>query len=329
MKKRKLSMIGMALVALLLVMAGCRSTDNGQSAAEGESLSATGTVVLKVNPEIAVEYDEEGLVTRLIGKNDEGEKIVDTYSDYIGKDSGLVLEELIALIDQAGYFIEEVEGEKRQIVLELETGSSLPQENFLEGLAANVQQAVSNIQTEAAVVKVEEPVLNEGEEAAQSKAQGSFKKENKTAKYIGMDRAKEIALNHAGAEASQADWKDAEFDLDNEVPHYELEFDGGPNEYEYTIHAVSGQIIEFEQDIKAEKKKETTKDQMPKEEAIHIALNHAGLTRSEVDFDGVELDNDEERKEWEIEFNHGQWEYDYKIDALNGRILDFEKEFED
>lgn len=366
MNKKKLSVIGMALIALLLFISGCSSNNATTgieeiTTAQGESLSSSGTIVLKINPEIAIEYNEEGLVTNIFGKNDDGQKIIDTYKDFIGKDSGLVLEELIALIDEAGYFVEEVEGESRQIILELESGSILPEDNFLEVLAMNIQNAVTNLSTDADVVKAENSDQKEDLEVEETKADKKAQKEN----YIGMGRAKEIALNHAGVQASQVRWDDAEFDIDNDVPHYELEFDVGQNEYEYDVHAVSGNVIKFEQDIERKQAPQKAKAPTPKlapqkpkapapapapkpapapapakkqpaiakelsrDEAINIALNHAGLTRSQVVFDDVELDYDDGRKKWEIEFDHGNWEYEYDIDASNGNILDFEKEYDD
>lgn len=374
MNRKKISILGMTLVALLLFISGCSSNNAGNPTTEleeittvqGESLSSTGTIVLKINPEIAIEYNEEGLVTEVFGKNDDGQKIVDTYKDFIGKDSGLVLEELIALIDEAGYFVEEVEGESRRIVLELETGSVLPEDNFLEVLTTNVQKAVSNLKTDADVVEAKAPVQNESPEVVEPelkveenkadkpveqpkaenkvekpKAQAPSKKEVHQTKYIGMARAKEIALSHAGKTGAQVHWDDAEFDIDDGVPHYELEFDVGENEYEYDIHAVSGKIIKFEQDIEQKQARQNTKAEVPaekqptvtkeisKDEAINIALNHAGLTRAQVVFDDVELEYEDGRKEWEIEFDHGNWEYEYEIDASNGNILDYEKEYDD
>ena len=374
MNRKKISRLGMTLVALLLFISGCSSNNAGNPTTEleeittvqGESLSSTGTIVLKINPEIAIEYNEEGLVTEVFGKNDDGQKIVDTYKDFIGKDSGLVLEELIALIDEAGYFVEEVEGESRRIVLELETGSVLPEDNFLEVLTTNVQKAVSNLKTDADVVEAKAPVQNESPEVVEPelkveenkadkpveqpkaenkvekpKAQAPSKKEVHQTKYIGMARAKKIALSHAGKTGAQVHWDDAEFDIDDGVPHYELEFDVGENEYEYDIHAVSGKIIKFEQDIEQKQARQNTKAEVPaekqptvtkeisKDEAINIALNHAGLTRAQVVFDDVELEYEDGRKEWEIEFDHGNWEYEYEIDASNGNILDYEKEYDD
>lgn len=355
MNKKKISIIGMALIALLLVISGCSSNNASSdlediSTTQGESLSSFGTIVLKINPEIAIEYDEQGLVTRVIGKNDDGQEIVDRYYDFIGKDSGLVLEELVALINEAGYFVEEVEGEARQIILELESGSVLPEDNFLEVLAMNIQNAIADLNTDADVVKAEDSEQKEDRKvekpevriketkadksADQAKAKETSKNEAPQVEYIGVEKGKSIALNHAGIEVSQVRWDDAEFDLDNGVPHYELEFKLGKNEYEYDIHAVTGNIIKFEHAIERKQAPQKPATQAPakelsKDEAINIALNHAGVSYSQVVFDDVELDTDDGHKKWEIEFEHGNWEYEYDIDASNGNILDFEKEYDD
>ena len=60
--------------------------------------------------------------------------------------------------------------------------------------------------------------------------------------------------------------------------------------------------------------------------ATEIALNHAGLKKSQVrDFD-CELDNENGVKVYEVDFDYGKYEYAYEIDALSGKILHHEKE---
>lgn len=49
---------------------------------QGTALADTGIITLSVNPEISIEYDEEGKVTALTGKNVDGEGIVSAYQDY-------------------------------------------------------------------------------------------------------------------------------------------------------------------------------------------------------------------------------------------------------
>src|SRR5699024_168535 len=310
MKKRIVSTLGLVFVMLSFVLAGCvgnRSEEGlARISAEEELLSDSGTLTLKVNPEIAVKYNKEGMVTDVVGNNADGEEIIDHYTDFIGKESGLALEELIALINEAGYFVEETEGQSKQFILELEAGSILPDEQFLENMTTNIQNAVANLNVKPDVV---------------------------TEAGISLEEAKKIALDDASVKAEDLHFEDQELDQDDGIELYELEFYIDGYEYEYDIHAVSGEILKAEHDIKQGKQtnneasNETTK--ISKDEAIDIALNHAGLTRSQVIFDDVELDNDHGRLIWEVEFVSENWEYEYDIDALTKNILDFEKEYDD
>src|SRR5690625_4706613 len=124
MKKKRISTLGFILVMFSFFLAGCVGSSSeeglGQLNAQEEALSDSGKLILKVNPEIALTYNEEGVVTDITGNNEDGQKIINNYADFIGKDSGLALEELIALINEEGYFVEEVEGEPKRVVLELE-----------------------------------------------------------------------------------------------------------------------------------------------------------------------------------------------------------------
>ncbi len=62
------------------------------------------------------------------------------------------------------------------------------------------------------------------------------------------------------------------------------------------------------------------------EKAKEIALKHAGLSADQVTFEKVELEHDDGRAEYEIEFYTDHTEYDYEIDASNGNILSAEAE---
>ena len=65
--------------------------------------------------------------------------------------------------------------------------------------------------------------------------------------------------------------------------------------------------------------------------AKEIALKHAGLSSSQVTFVKVQLDYDDGRSEYEVEFYNSasRTEYDYEIDALTGKILsvDYDAEY--
>lgn len=72
--------------------------------------------------------------------------------------------------------------------------------------------------------------------------------------YIGEQRALEIAVEHAGLDASDIINSKINMDYENNYMVYEVEFvtnkNGYEYEYEYEINAVTGDILEFEQELK-------------------------------------------------------------------------------
>ena len=66
-----------------------------------------------------------------------------------------------------------------------------------------------------------------------------------------------------------------------------------------------------------------------KSEAKAIVLEHAELDASDVRRYKVETDNEHGRLVYEIDFDSGRYEYEYTVDAENGKILKAEKEFRD
>lgn len=71
------------------------------------------------------------------------------------------------------------------------------------------------------------------------------------------------------------------------------------------------------------------KDRLTKEEARDIALKHAGLTAAEVTRLRVEFDYDDGVPEYEVDFFHNGYEYDYEIHAETGKIIKWDKERND
>lgn len=71
---------------------------------------------------------------------------------------------------------------------------------------------------------------------------------DKSDSYIGTKRAKEIALKHAGFQASEVTFSKVKLEHDDGQTVYEIEFDQGGYEYEYTIHAGNGKILEHDVD---------------------------------------------------------------------------------
>ena len=139
MLKRK-SILSIALAMLLVVLVGCGQKETATQLADG------GVLCLSVNPEIAVHYDGDGNVTKVEGRNDDGTAIVTDYTGYEGKPTREVVSELITEIGEAGYFVEEVEGARRQITIEIEAGSNLPSPTFLDEIVTDAKANVNSHQ---------------------------------------------------------------------------------------------------------------------------------------------------------------------------------------
>ena len=163
MTKKKL----MAALATVLSLSLCGGLFTGCGSREaavipsGAGIAAQteetgGVIALKVNPEIAVFYDEQGIVTKIEARNDDGKKVIADYTGYEGKECRTVIGDLVKAINQAGYFVEETDGTKNQITLEIEEGSVLPEENFLNMIVAEIQKYTS-------AEKISTPVAVNGE----------------------------------------------------------------------------------------------------------------------------------------------------------------------
>ena len=147
---------------------------------------------------------------------------------------------------------------------------------------------------------------------------------------IGAEKAKEIALQHAGVSASNAVFVKAEREYDDGRLTYDVDFYAGNKEYDYEILASDGTILSYDADIEGYRIPSSTSTSssgyIGVERAKEIALQHAGLSASGVNFVKAEFDYDDGRAEYEIEFHHNFREYEYTIDAASGTILEAERD---
>ena len=225
----------LAAVSSLAVMSAALLTGCGAPADEGTAIRDTGFLTLSVNPEIRIEYDDEGRVIDLTGQNDDGKTIVASYQDYIGKECDDVLNDLIVKINEAGYFVEDIDGGRKNIVIQLEPGSVVPSSTFLEEVTASTQNAVKNLHLSSGIVTIDDDDYDP-----------DYARNGSPSPYITLEKAKEIALAHAGVNAADTVFDDREFDHDDGTAVFELEFTAGGMEYEYDVDAVHGTILQAE-----------------------------------------------------------------------------------
>ena len=138
---------------------------------------------------------------------------------------------------------------------------------------------------------------------------------------IGAERAKTIALNHAGISASNAVFLHAKLDYDDGRRIYEVEFYSGSKEYDYEIDAATGQILSFDYDAEHYTPSAASGNYIGEAKAKQIVEQRAGTTGTYREF---KLERDDGRMVYEGELRSGWTEYEFTIDALTGTILEWE-----
>ena len=91
-------------------------------------------------------------------------------------------------------------------------------------------------------------ILKRDTERHGSTSTGSTGNSGSTSSDIGSDKAKSIALNHAGVSESSTYELKVKQDYDDGRLEYEVEFKANGVEYEYTILASDGSILSHESD---------------------------------------------------------------------------------
>jgi len=106
------------------------------------------------------------------------------------------------------------------------------------------------------------------------------------------------------------DWYDDDW-YDDDVPAVIPDFQQPEPEY--------GEIVQAP----------VTHDYISRDAAKAAALAHAGVAEADIHDYSCELEHDDGRVEYEIDFEAGAYEYSYDINAVTGEIIHSEKERED
>ncbi len=137
---------------------------------------------------------------------------------------------------------------------------------------------------------------------------------------VSAEKAKEIALAHAGISASDASFIRAELDTDDGVQVYEIEFTAGTTEYDYEVDAQTGAILKSSAEA-LESAKPPQGSLITADEAKEIALNHAGVSADSATFVKAELDTDDGVQIYDIEFTIDSAAYEYEIHGQTGAVI--------
>lgn len=148
--------------------------------------------------------------------------------------------------------------------------------------------------------------------------------------YIGLEAAKQAALNHAGVSASQATFLEAEYDYDDGRMVYEVEFHVNGTEYEYEIDAQTGDVVKHKTEQNGANtggSSANTSSYIGESAAKAAALKHAGVSESSTKYCNAWLEYDDGRPEcYEVEFMANNTRYEYKIALTSATVLESEQE---
>lgn len=147
---------------------------------------------------------------------------------------------------------------------------------------------------------------------------------------ITEEQAKEIAANHAGVAVADLTFHSVSLEEDDGRRVYDVEFYSGSTEYDYEIDAATGDILSYDNDVEnfsiPQQQSTATGSYIGEDAAKAAALQRAGLTEDQVRWEKCELDEDDGRFSYELEFSSGQHEYECEVEAFTGEILNFEQD---
>lgn len=225
---KKLTTLLLTLVVIMTTGCGAKSSSNAALPAvssEPVVSKAIGSILLSINPEIKIDYDEKGIVISLEGKNEDGKKVLAEYTDYEGKSCETIVDELVKKIHADGYFEKKVDGHEKNIILKLEDDSLYPDEAFLKNLEQKLQDTIKECNLTSSPVLVEKKDLDD---------KG----------LITLEKAKEIVLTQLGL--SSAEFTKAAYDPEDNT--YEMKFTVDGITYEFEVNASNGKVLEAETD---------------------------------------------------------------------------------
>ena len=155
---------------------------------------------------------------------------------------------------------------------------------------------------------------------------------------IGTDKAMDIAAAAFGkASTAKMAYSAVDPELDESPAHYEVEIRSQTGEeFEYKVDAYTGAILESKREAAdgaevpvVQPSKPAASGDIGYAKAKSVALNHAGVSENKAYDMDIELDDEDGRLIYEVEFKSGNMEYSYEINAATGAILKHETELED
>jgi len=127
-------------------------------------------------------------------------------------------------------------------------------ENKLDAVEDTVEDAVKRAVTPAPAATPSLPAPTPTEtvptEPAPTEAAPAAPAPTQAAAPVTKEEAEKIALDYAGFTADQVSRLRTEYEIDDGIPQFDVQFYEGDWEYEFEIHAENGKILSFDKDHK-------------------------------------------------------------------------------
>lgn len=337
-KFRWLSTLAICLILALCIgisipLAGCNSTE-----------AEVGAVTMEINPGVEYVIARNGNVKAVRFLNDDAEKLLEEI-ELKGQSLKSALSLTVAVYKTAGLmesndtvlisFDKKLSGDEKL----KESVSEVVREALKKTKSVHtvVYAAVTDNDETAAIAKKYGVSQGKAQLIADAKKNSSMPEEeianlpldelvglqkdvNSTiidSEYIGILKAKAIALNDSGC-AARVEFTEARLiNKGVKYPCYRLVFNDKRTQWTYLVNAVTGDILE----------KNEVALFISLEEAKDIALKDAGIKdkpEEKVVFTKEELSRNSGRPCWILEFYTAEFQYRYKIDAKTGEIIFFD-----
>ena len=317
-KKRRWAPLAVA-AALVVMCCGAFGISSWRGANAVDSV-----VMLDVNPSLSMTVSSKERVLSVTPFNQDAEVILGDM-DLTGTDLDVAVNALIGSMLQNGYLSDI----QNAILVSVENQDAAKSAQLQQHLTDTINSVFQGGSLEGAVLS--QTVTESADLNALAQQYGiSGGTTGSSGSYIGEAAATAAALTHAGV--SEADtiylrcWVEHD---DGRAECYEVEFLAGTTEYQYEIDLYTGAVLKSERESHSVPASGSSGPHIGEAAAKSAALTHAGVSESDASRIQVELDRDDGRTLYEVEFHVGRTEYSYEIDASSGAIVKAEQELDD
>ena len=143
---------------------------------------------------------------------------------------------------------------------------------------------------------------------------------------IGKAAAQIAVEEYAGTIAVDSVTTDVDPELDDPIPHYEVELRWDDAKWEYMVDAWTGEVLSGMKNVTSSQE---IVGIITQTEAQNIALDHMAGVYPQLDKNNIlglsiKTKTGDSRLIYKVEFSCGGYEFEYEIDALTGSVLDWE-----